>query len=951
MSVTGLVFAAAFALAALLLWGVSGPAAKGRVSPLRLLASAWLPPLLLCACLAAAALQGRFGELRLTLGAVKADVVSQPLSLGGDRDADDIVTEGLQPGLLRVEAPEGGAAGARLVAEAPRAGEAIQLVAIERGPFRRLDVLGSVEVRPGDAICLEDCDGAGAGWWRLAGSGRLDPARVSGGAIEATGKGQPMPQRTALRVIPGLVFWTPTQAIHPLKDFLPEGVADDSAGFLFQDGGLGLGGGGARWRLVTASPEARIARQGGVIEPITPKLPADLTLGEATRVVLLETRDFGLPASEPGRRGRLVERRSVRLTAGEGGSVTARLDTPATAVLGSCPRNGDLTAARILSTQGAASSTVISIPALGGVAGRAAEGGLPLPEAGACAEFTRGSLDRGDLATDARQAQLRIERVSLPWILGLIALGWGFLSWRLQRGLIEDRPVAWALTFALQMLLAVRALMGVSGTAVDTTLSVDKVLADSAAAYVAAPLLFLAWSPRGRAGWTAWASAGLFLGASIFGLMQVAQRPGGFVLALAGAALAAAAWQALGGLRQTEAETPRKAESAPPPWARLVEAHRAAGGWWGWVRDHGWLSLLILAVALRVLLALGGVKERLFIAVSAVYTPLLIIGFAGLVAAAERAPLPADEPPGVGLPAVLERLWRRWHWPLAFALLLLATVVILPVAVNDTGYALTTLAPLAAIGAWRLGVWSANEQPLKRRWVWSAPVTAVVAAYVAALVIGAFSSLAVGEGRIQAAADPSKDDSAALAILGEVTRFGDNRARLDQFVAPDRLVIAGTSSTENLRVLSAHLSDYTAPLLGRGYMKSAPLGAIVAPVHLSDNVSAVHLMSPFGRVSAAAYLAMLALLVAASARLTRGPPGEPAPWRRLVGITALTVLFGVGAYVILANLQLVLFTGRNVYLMAAASGSDLLEGLTLFALAWFGLGAARSVSSTEAAHG
>jgi hypothetical protein len=109
-------------------------------------------------------------------------------------------------------------------------------------------------------------------------------------------------------------------------------------------------------------------------------------------------------------------------------------------------------------------------------------------------------------------------------------------------------------------------------------------------------------------------------------------------------------------------------------------------------------------------------------------------------------------------------------------------------------------------------------------------------------------------------------------------------------------------------------------------------------VHLSDNVSAVHLMSPFGRVSAAAYLAMLAALVAVGARLTRGEGGS---WRRLVGLTSLTVLFGVAAYVILANLQLTLFTGRNVYLMASASGSDLLEGLTLFALAWFGLGAQR----------
>ena len=97
------------------------------------------------------------------------------------------------------------------------------------------------------------------------------------------------------------------------------------------------------------------------------------------------------------------------------------------------------------------------------------------------------------------------------------------------------------------------------------------------------------------------------------------------------------------------------------------------------------------------------------------------------------------------------------------------------------------------------------------------------------------------------------------------------------------------------------------------------------------------MMSDFGRVSAATYLAMLAALVAAGASLTRPPESEPPSARRLIGLVSLTLLFGVAAYVILANLQLTLFTGRNVYLMAASSGSDLLEGLTLFALAFFGL--------------
>lgn len=40
---------------------------------------------------------------------------------------------------------------------------------------------------------------------------------------------------------------------------------------------------------------------------------------------------------------------------------------------------------------------------------------------------------------------------------------------------------------------------------------------------------------------------------------------------------------------------------------------------------------------------------------------------------------------------------------------------------------------------------------------------------------------------------------------------------------------------------------------------------------------------------------------------------------------------------ILANLLLVPFTGRNIYLLAPSSGSDLIEGLALLALAIVGL--------------
>jgi len=942
VSLGGVSFTLAFALAALMLWRVAQPGAKGRVGALRLAVGAFLPAVLIAACVMTALVGGRFGEFRLTLNGVKADVTAQPLRLGGDAEHDDIVTPGLAPGLLTVETPEAADARPRLRAAAPQPGRPVQLVAIERG-FKRLEVLGSVPIAAGDAICLSACDGPGARWFQLAGSGRLDPARLEAGRIVATGKGRSMPRRAALRIIPGLVYWTPRQAIQPLRDFLPDSAeARAQQGFLFQQGGIGLGLGGGAWRLVLPGNEARIARKDGGVEPVRPRLTATLPARGTLTAILLETRFFDLPADDPGRRGRMVERRSVHIGLGEGAAVTARLDTPATTVLGTCPRNGDMTVARILTARAAASSTVVSLPALGGAAATTAEGALPLPDPGACAEFTHGALNRGDLQADGRVVQLRLERFAFPWILLVVSLAWAVLSWRLQRRLLAERPLAWSLVFTLQMLLALRVLIGLSGAAVDPTLVADRLLADGLAAYIAAPALFLCFSPRGQAPWPVWIGLAVFLAGATFAVTQAAQRPSGFVLALVALAVVASLWQAF--INRAPAPEPAKRKTGP---SANLGAHLAAarprGGAWDWMARHAWLAIILAAVGFRVLLALAGVKERLFVAVSAVYTPLLIIGFAGMIAAAAKAPPPIEEPVPADLKGKLAWASRRWAWPGGFAILLFLAVVLLPMFVSDTGYALTTLVPLAAVGAWRMGVLSDADLPARRRWAWSLPAGAVVGAYLLVLLAGAFSSLSLNSARIHAAADPARDDAAALQILSEVSSLDDNRARLLQFLAPERLVAAGASSAENLRVLSAYLSDYTAPLLGRGYMHGAPLGAIVAPVHLSDNVSAVHLMSDFGRVSAAAYLALLAALAAGCAKLTRA---QGSSWRRLTGLLALSVLLGVAAYVILANLQLTLFTGRNVYLMAAASGSDLLEGLTLFALAFFGLAGLR-----EARHG
>ncbi|NNF28446.1 MAG: hypothetical protein HKN73_14575 [Gemmatimonadetes bacterium] len=61
----------------------------------------------------------------------------------------------------------------------------------------------------------------------------------------------------------------------------------------------------------------------------------------------------------------------------------------------------------------------------------------------------------------------------------------------------------------------------------------------------------------------------------------------------------------------------------------------------------------------------------------------------------------------------------------------------------------------------------------------------------------------------------------------------------------------------------------------------------------------------------------------------------------ILGATAAATMVGAGLYMVLANYGLVLFTGKNVYLLGLDSVGDVLESLALLGLASAGLGRAR----------
>ena len=87
--------------------------------------------------------------------------------------------------------------------------------------------------------------------------------------------------------------------------------------------------------------------------------------------------------------------------------------------------------------------------------------------------------------------------------------------------------------------------------------------------------------------------------------------------------------------------------------------------------------------------------------------------------------------------------------------------------------------------------------------------------------------------------------------------------------------------------------------------------------------------------------------------IASGPGGGADPWWTL-GATAAATVVGAGLYMILANYGLVLFTGKNVYLLGLDSVGDVLESLALLGLTVAGLALAhrreqRDVRSTGAA--
>jgi hypothetical protein len=488
-------------------------------------------------------------------------------------------------------------------------------------------------------------------------------------------------------------------------------------------------------------------------------------------------------------------------------------------------------------------------------------------------------------------------KYEIPWfLLGLTVLSVVIVHALSERYWMENR-VDSVLVGLVQYLLVVRALIGVRGVFLDTAADLSDVCFDAGAAIVSLPLLFVLMRPirpggwkieTACAGWVVVVAAWLRWWGGDFPKVYAAI----FLLPLLAVAVRMA-WR-LPAVRGTIMTTGDKL-------AALVRN-----------RDPFFLGCVILglAVVVRLGLLLLHVKEHLGpVSVSIPYLLCLIFGFALVIDG------------GVQTPKLINGM--------TFAFLFLLTIVAVPVLVSDNGVALTVITPFAAVALWQ--VWRHNHT-FTRHMLWLIPWPIYV------LALGGLLGLVL----MHRPPDTCPADTADVGCLRDALDYAQamnskNLIRIMALFTPDRVPLIGTRDAMDSAMQVLYLHTYGGYFLGQGYLANITDWGNLRDVQFSDNLSAIHILYPFGRSAAIGLLAVMFVAVI-SVLKTPLPDGEKA-WRDVAAQLSLWTFFGTGAYMVLANLLLVPFTGRNLYLLAVTSVSDIFEGTALLVIAYWALSA------------
>jgi hypothetical protein len=371
-------------------------------------------------------------------------------------------------------------------------------------------------------------------------------------------------------------------------------------------------------------------------------------------------------------------------------------------------------------------------------------------------------------------------------------------------------------------------------------------------------------------------------------------------------------------------------------WRRRAAAWTRPGGPLAGARRQrlAWVAAPFLLALLRAALLLVGVRESLTpggvrLALSLLHLPLALALEAGYLVwlgrrlEAEDGLVPADLLPALAL------LLGAWLLPAALVSDLGLALLEVPVLLVALVWVLAAAGALGREGL-AAGARRRAGAPARRLAQW-APVVALV------LALGFVASPAMAKGAVSLV-------PAGWRVELESER---NYLRLLAFAYPGELARVARRESEELAVMAAVMRRYTTgPLAGRGWFASE-ISPHLAATALREHAPAVFVAAEQGAAGAlgllllygAAALAAPPLAPWARPGLERGPPGA-AVARALGALAALSFALP-SAYMVLANYQLTLFTGKNAYLLGLDSTADLLEAALLSSLVALAVAVAR----------
>lgn len=892
---------------------------------------------------AAAQSQHRLDGMRIVLRGVAVDLTAlrnQPVSIGGDSSHDLLMVVGLPPQAAVLSVGQDGKIS--LSTPAPPTGGPYALVEVG-GTMARTDLAAR-------ALCL--------------GPGNQHALAIRGDRLVSV-PGTPGP------IMRGA-------GVFPVRAVAPQDEANDP--LVRESGSFVIGGvrvlpiGATPLRLAVMDGGARLARtESDCASAPAPVDRFSIDASGRTTTVNFYQADLGLPgdlspkdAGAP-KPGRLSLARTLHLSVRDGKLVIA-LDTPEVLRL-SGPA---LRQALDLRSQAGFDGVVLAFSGVAPGAGTDVLASLPFPSLSDAARtrlFGRIELNSGGVsAIDTRgpepvafargfalggdvAALMEVDRVDLSWPvwrhlewLPLAALAMSLLgTWRLRR----RSTIAFVLLTLLDVLLIVRLIVGAEAAYVTDAPRVLVAARDALFALIAAPFFLASLDPdrSDRGARMLHGALGLLAIVCLAAVAALAGRgPDGLgpetgsPLGPTGAigillCLAGLARLALKNVDPGQLALPQLMFTFGVP-ARAARLSTAVRTWAGDRKAAFWpIVLLSLTGAVRTLLALTHVLKEavtpfgLRMPVSIVYTPLCLVLFAWALLSIGHSEQSRPMPRG-----------HLWQAPALWAALFLACAIG-PAAAHDSGYAFTNSGPyllwgvLAALGAVSLGSWT-------RTWL-AAPGVLLAAGFVVLATAGA--ALSPGDDAIGRSAGAPTSPEAHRVLdrySGENKAFGiidkDNLLRLEAVFNPSAMSNEAGRSAVRDRDVVANMRAYADTMNGRGWL-NLERPTLLEADQLDDNLSIVHIVSPFGRTGGAAFLLLegVAAAVATLAVFRRsGADITALPLQASLGLLCLWTLFVVSAYMFLANVQIVPFTGRNVYLLAARSLSDLIEGLLILSLAY-----------------